>query len=118
MVKKDVFWIICYLIEESMPKEYYTNMLSVLADMQIVQIIFQMKYPDLTKHFKKLGVGLEMVALPCFITIFTNCPTKLVDIILDFFFLDGPVTLIKTIILFFGYIKKPLLKIDEIGSLV
>lgn len=98
-----------------MPKEYYTNMLSVLADMQIVQMIFQMKYPDLDKHFKKIGVGLEMVALPCFITIFTNCPTGLVDIIMDFFFLDGPTTLIKTIVLFFGYIRKNLLKLQDIG---
>lgn len=100
-----------------MPKEYYTNMLSVLADMQIVQIIFQIKYPDLDKHFKKIGVGLEMVALPCFITIFTNCSTSLVDIIMDFFFLDGPTTLIKTIILFFGYMRKSLLKLQDIGSL-
>jgi hypothetical protein len=99
-----------------MPKEYYTNMLSVLADMQIIQLIFQLKYPDLNKHFKKLGVGLEMVALPCFITIFTNCPSNLVDIILDYFFLDGPITLIKTIIIFFGYIKKKLLKVNDIGK--
>jgi hypothetical protein len=98
-----------------MPKEYYTNMLSVLADMQIVQLIFQLKFPDLHKQFQKIGVGLEMVALPCFITIFTNCPSKLVDIILDFFFLDGPITLIKTIIIFFGYVRKKILKVNEIG---
>lgn len=91
-------------------------MLSVLADMQIVQLIFQLKFPDLNNHFKKLGVGLEMVALPCFITIFTNCQSKLVDIILDFFFLDGPITLIKTIIIFFGYMKKKLMKVAEIGK--
>lgn len=112
-----MFWIICYIIEESMPKEYYTNMLSVLADMQIVQLIFQLKYPDLQKHFQKVGVSLEMVALPCFITIFTNCPSRLVDIILDYFFLDGPITLIKTMIIFFGYIKKKLLNVKDIGRL-
>lgn len=98
-----------------MPKEYYTNMLSVLADMQIVQLIFQQKYPDLSKHFVKYGVGIEMVAIPCFITIFTNCNTSLVEIVLDFFFLEGPITLIKTIILFFGYMRKRLLKIKDIG---
>ena len=98
-----------------MPKEYYTNMLSVLADMQIVQLIFNDKYPDLCKHFKKNGVGLEMVALPCFITLFTNCPSKLVEIIIDFFFLDGPITLIKTIIVLFGYIRKEIIKINDIG---
>jgi hypothetical protein len=100
-----------------MPNEYYTNMLSVLADMQIVQLIFSSKYSDLSKHFKKAGVGLEMVALPCFITLFTNCPSSLVDIIIDFFFMDGPITLIKAIIIMFGYMRKKLLKVSEIGSL-
>ena len=114
---QDVFWIICYIIEESMPKEYYTNMLSVLADMQILQLIFAIKYPDLAKHFKKNCVGLEMVALPCFITLFTNCGSELVEIIVDFFFLDGPITLIKAMVVLFGYIRKDIIKINDIGTI-
>ena len=40
------------------------------------------------------------------------------DDMLDFFFLDGPITLIKTIILFFGYMRKKLLKVKDIGTLL
>jgi hypothetical protein len=108
--------MMCYLIEEAMPKEYYTNMLPVLADMQILQHIFNSRYPDLVRHFKKVGIGLEMMALPCFITVFTNCPSTLVDVILDFFFLDGHVTLFKVIIAMFNYMRKDILKIHEMGT--
>lgn len=105
------------IIEDELPSEYYTNMLSVFADLKILYIFFKMKFGSLHKHFQKLGIDMAMIALPCFLTLFTNCSNSLTDIIIDHFFISGSIALIKTMLLYFSYMKKELLKIDDLRKL-
>ena len=105
-----------HIIEEEMPSEYYTNMLSVIADLKILQIFFKMKNPSLHKHLSKIGIDMVMVALPCFLTIFTNCHPSLTDIVIDNFFIEGSIVLIKTTLLYFQYMQKNLLKIRDLRT--
>ena len=112
--EEEAFWILVYIIEESMPNEYYTNMLSVIADLKILQILFKLKDAQLAKHFQKIGIDLVMIALPCFLTLFTGSDSPLIDIVIDNFFIEGPVVLIKTMVLFFGYMKEELLQLNNL----
>lgn len=130
--EEETFWILTCIIEEHMPNEYYTNMLSVIADLKILQILFKLKEKTLFNHFKKVGIDLVMIALPCFITLFTNCENKLCDVIMDAFFVGGgkkagfgfggdaggggrgPVILIKAMVIIFGYMKKDLMEIQDL----
>jgi len=88
-------------------------MLSVIADLKILQLLLKTRNKSLHKHFHSVGVDIVMVALPCFITIFTNTNSRLVQIVMDNFFIDGAVVLLKTMLLYFDYLKKDLMKIND-----
>jgi hypothetical protein len=78
-----------------------------------------------------------MIALPCFITLFTNLENSFCDVILDMFFIGGgkkhqtifknsglsrkiggggrgTAVLIKAMIILFGYLKKEMLELQDL----
>lgn len=71
--EEQVFWFMVFILEELMPNEYYTNMLSVLADMNLLEKIIRAKFLKLADYLKKKQIDLVVASLPCFITLFTNC---------------------------------------------
>lgn len=116
---KECFWILAHLIEELMPADYYTNMLPLRADILIVTKILAMKDKKLMDHFEKVYMDLSILMVESFLTLFTNtCHPRLVDIIIDHFLIDGPVVLIKTMVLFMLYLKEKLMQMDSFFMMV
>lgn len=116
--EEECFWILVYVIEELMPREYYTNMLALRADIQLVYRILEARDPELLEHFKFLHVDLSLFTVESFLTIYTNtCHTDITDVVIDHFLLSGAVTLIKAIVLMLTYLREKILDQKSFGSL-
>jgi hypothetical protein len=105
--------MVCYLIEDQIPKEYYTTMISLTADINLILLFLRQKHPKLLAHFGKINFELPMVLVEQFITAFTNNNTEITDLIMDRMLIEGSITYFKTILLFFKYFEKELLSMNE-----
>lgn len=103
----------CYLIEEVIPMEYYTTMISLTADINIILLLLSLHRPKFYKHILKLNLELPMVLVEMFITLFTSYCTRLTDIIMDAFLLEGSTVYFKVVMVFFTHIEKQILKVKE-----
>ena len=67
-----VFWIFTYIIENLVPKGYYTNMIAVISDINIFKHILSVLQPNLVLHLSKLLIDIKHFLIPWFLMIFTN----------------------------------------------
>ena len=105
--------MLCYLIEDVIPKEYYTTMISLTADINLLLLVLSLHKQKVYKHLAKINFELPMVLVEMFITIFTANFTRITDVIVDLIILEGSIVYYKVILVFFGYIEKQLLKVTE-----
>lgn len=105
--------MLCHLIEEVVPKEYYTTMISLTADINLLLLLMSLHKTKLYKHILKINFELPMVLVEMFITVFTSYFTGLTDIIMDLVLLEGSIVYFKVLLVFFGYIEKDILKVTE-----
>lgn len=100
-----------------MPRDYYTNMLSLRADIQIVTKILIFREKKLVDHFRKISLDLSLIMVESFLTLFTNtCHPEICDVIIDHFLVDGSVVLIKAMVLMLAYLKEDILEKDNFGT--
>ena len=110
--------MLCHLIEEVIPKEYYTTMISLTADISILLLLLEARHPKLLAHFQAISFELPMVLVEQFITVFTCNHNELTDYIMDRLLLEGSVVYFKIILLFFKYFEKELLAFTEFCSIL
>lgn len=105
------------ILEDLMPKDYYSNMLPLTADLKLVYKLGSNMFPDLFAHMKEISLDLSMILVESFLTIFTNtCHSRIADVIMDHFLIHGPVVLMKAQLLIFGYFRKKLMTADNLGT--
>jgi hypothetical protein len=102
-----------YLIEEVIPREYYTTMISLTADINVLLLLVMTHRPKLYKHFRGVNFELPMVMVELFITVFSTNATDITDIIFDLVLLEGSIVYFKTMLVFFSYYEKDLLELDD-----
>lgn len=99
-----------------MPREYYSNMLPLRSDIQITYKILSIRDPMLLKHFAEVSMDISLITVESFLTLYTNtCHPELTEVILDFVFLHGAVTLIKAMVLLLGYMREHLMAAESLG---
>ena len=114
--EEECFWILVYIIEELMPRDYYTNMLALRADIQLVYKLLYLKDPVLLSHFKDLMIDLSVLVVESFLTLFTNTlHIDLTDVVMDHFLCQGPIVLLKSMVLLLGYMREDLLACTSFG---
>lgn len=114
--EEECFWILVYMIEELMPRDYYTNMLALRADIQLIYKLLAAREPQLLDHLNSLSIDLSLITVESFLTIYTNTlHPALVDVVMDHFLSHGPIVLLKSMVLIMGYLKDDLLKQDNFG---
>lgn len=101
VLKQECFYILSHLLEEIIPVEYYTNMISLTADINILLVLLSEKMPRLLSHFRRNQFELPMVLVEMFITIFTSNKTPITDTIMDAIMLEGSHVMLKAVLLFF-----------------
>lgn len=66
------FWMLVYIVENLIPKGYYSNMAPVIADIRLFKYILNIRHPELSLHFQHLNADLNYFLIPWYIMIFTN----------------------------------------------
>ncbi|EPX74554.1 GTPase activating protein [Schizosaccharomyces octosporus yFS286] len=89
--EEDVFYLIMSLIENYLPKNYFTeDLLGSRADQIVLKEYVSLLLPQISSHLETLKVDLEAVTLHWFLSLYTDTVnTKLGFRILDLFFCDG-----------------------------
>ncbi len=109
--EEQIFWILNYLIEKLIPKNYFTNMLPLLADIKMIKYLLKEKNPAFLELLMKFKVDLNFLLIPWFLLIFTSIDNfELNHIIFDRFLVEGVVVYFKICLVVFRnvipYIKK------------
>ena len=47
MDEEDAFWTFCQTIEQILPLDYYSNMLGVLVEQQVLEVLMQQRFKAL-----------------------------------------------------------------------
>jgi Rab-GTPase-TBC domain len=99
-----------------MPKEYYSNMLALRADIQLTYILLSIRDPDLVLHFEDINMDMSLITVENFLTLYTNtCHPDLAEVIMDHFLMKGPVTLLKTMLLLLSYMRNDILETESLS---
>lgn len=108
-----------YLVEELMPADYYTNMLSLRADILIVTHLLALRDKPLMDHFESISMDISLLMVESFLTLFTStCHPTITDVIIDHFVIDGSRVLMKAMVLIISYLRSKLLTINNFGKMV
>lgn len=110
---QETFYLLCHMIEEVVPKDYYTNMVSLSADINVLILFLSEKMPAVFEHLRKLHFELPMVLVELFITVFTNNRSEVTDVIMDAVLIDGPRVYYKVILVFLDYFAEEILNMHE-----
>jgi Rab-GTPase-TBC domain len=105
--------MMAYLVEHVVPREYYTNMISLTADINILLLMLSIYNTKSFKHLRKHNFELPMVLVELFITIFTTNQTSITELIIDFVLLEGSIVYFKVLLLIFQYFEKEIFKLTE-----
>lgn len=60
LIKEEIFWIFCQIIENLLPVNYFSEMVGLLTDASIVIAFIQSYLPDLHKHLLEVGFELHL----------------------------------------------------------
>ena len=70
--EEQIFWIMTYCFENILPKNYYINMLPMLADIKLLKYILRDKLADVYKLMDNLKIDLNFLVVSWFLLIFVE----------------------------------------------
>ncbi|CAD8122809.1 unnamed protein product [Paramecium sonneborni] len=117
--EEDTFWALSTLIEEIMPLDYYTNMISVMVDTKILEYFSKIYVPQLLQHFKEIYLEANFYAIQWFVCLFT--PNLHIEIVKEIWLrvmVQGNRALISSAIAILFIFEKELLKYSDFGDLL
>lgn len=112
--EEEVFWIMVYLINEVIPRNYFTNMVPLMSDIKLVKYFIKEKFPKYLTLIQRNQIDLNMVLLPWFLVIFTQIENRhLKIIIMSKLMAEGIIVYFKMILILFGLSYKKLNSIKD-----
>lgn len=123
--EEKTFWVFSQLMENILTVDYFSRMLGLFTDIDIVTCLLRDLYlPDLMNHLenKKKSSGLQLLfdnLVKWFVTLFiSNFPKKFQLLIWDLLFLDKKIVLYKVSIGLWQKYKNQISQLDDIESFV
>ena len=102
--EEEVFWLFCQLIEVIFPSDYYLTLSGVLTDTTILNEIIQMKYPNLEPSLQINFYNSIIIFLTALFI--NNVNEETLFTIYDSLFLNGSITIFKSILFILDYYKQ------------
>ena len=102
--EEEVFWLFCQLIEVIFPSDYYLTLSGVLTDTTILNEIIQMKYPNLEPSLQINFYNSIIIFLTALFI--NNVNEETLFTIYDSLFLNGSITIFKSILFILDYCKQ------------
>jgi hypothetical protein len=101
--EEEVFWLFCQLIEVIFPSDYYLTLSGILTDTTIINDIIEMRYPNLEPSLKINYYNTIIILLTgLFIN---NVNEETLYTIYDSLFLNGSITIFKSVLFILDYCK-------------
>ena len=102
--EEEVFWLFCQLIEVIFPSDYYLTLSGILTDTTIINDIIEMRYPNLEPSLKINYYNTIIILLTgLFIN---NVNEETLYTIYDSLFLNGSITIFKSVLFILDYYKQ------------
>ncbi len=80
----------CFIFDSLIDKFYYINLLPVMADIELFKYILNRRLPFIASLQKKLFLDVNLILIPCFVTIFTNINNfNFKKVVFDWFLCEG-----------------------------
>jgi hypothetical protein len=70
--EEEAFWITCSICEELLPDYYSPSMIGAMVDQRIFEILVSKYLPDLHDHLQSVGVSIQLLSFPWFMTLYIN----------------------------------------------
>lgn len=96
--EESTFWILCSLVEDMLPENYYTrNMIGVRVDMMVLNSLVMRHLPTLHAHFVEHEVDLSPFTMGWFLCLYVNTlPNPSLHRVLDCLLHEGSKVLFRT----------------------
>lgn len=115
-----VFWMIGTVMDDILPAGYYSeNLIGIKVDVKVFKVLFEQRFPKLTKHFQVMSIEPQHFVIQwfmcLFITVFTD---EVCSRFLDAFFYDGSKMLFQVAFALFRLNEKSLLNTKDNAELL
>lgn len=107
LTEEEAFWVFVALVENTMPIDYYQQLVGARSDQQIVQYLIETKFPRLSEHFQEHFYDVSTTSLQWFTCLFAyNFNFELVARIWDLIFIIGPKFLFRITLAIFHLLEE------------
>lgn len=95
--EEDAFWMMCSIIEDLLPGQYYSSSLfGVQVDLRVFRYLIQQYLPRIHQVFNEHDIDLTLICFQWFLTLYSNVfHRKLIFHLWDYFFLYGSMILFQ-----------------------
>lgn len=76
--EEQIFWILCYILEQSVSLSYYINLIPVFVDIELISDMLRLKNPELMHFVQLKSFDLNFILIPLFVTLLTNVKNPVV----------------------------------------
>ena len=109
--EEEAFWVLCSIIENILPIDYYSLMVGTLVDQNLFRKILKKVMTRLSNHLKNLEIDISMVVIQWFISLYSlNFQPEITNEIWDNFLINGSSVLFKAGLGILSLLEKDLLK--------
>ncbi|XP_075460436.1 TBC1 domain family member 2A isoform X2 [Ascaphus truei] len=113
--EESAFWCLVDIVENIMPKDYYSNNLAAAqVDQRVFKDFLSEKLPRLTNHFEQHKIDLSLITFNWFLVIFVDSLVS--DLLLrvwDAFLYEGTKVIFRYALAIFKYNEEEILKITD-----
>ena len=115
--EEPAFWILCALIEDYLPSDYYVSgMKGFCIDLKLIEILINERTPDIAKLSTKLHHEWMMTTSGWLLTLFSNSfPIPTVMRIWDSLFLEGPKIVYRVSIAFLRIVQDSVIHLNNLS---
>ena len=116
--EESAFWILCSLVEDMLPENYYTrNMIGVRVDMMVLNSLVLRHLPSLHAHFLEHEVDLSPVTMGWFLCLYVNTlPNPSLHRVLDSLLHEGSKVLFRTALAILHGLEAELLNAQSLAK--
>ena len=111
MNDEEAYWMLCQLMERYLPVDYYSKMVGVIIDHNVLSYLIEEKFPDLYFHLSNIGFDPKIVTFQWFSCLFSyNFSFEVLAPLWDHFFLKGSKILFKVSLAIFELMEKHIMQ--------
>lgn len=74
--EEEIFWILCFVLEQSVSLSYFINLLPVYVDVELMVDMMRHLHPDFMTHIAAASLDLNFILVPLLVTLLSNIKNR------------------------------------------